>query len=175
MMFKPIFILMSSVSLSISSLSSEVQSENKRPLIGVCVLVEKEGKVLLGKRKSSHGDGSWATPGGHLEFVETVESCAARELYEETGLVILSSALGPWAENIMEEGTKHYITLFVFVNEFSGVLENLEPHKCEGWEWFDWDQLPEPIFPSVKSLIEKISLEKLKQTFLEQELTPKLD
>ena len=58
----------------------------KIPRIGVAVIVVRDGKVLLGKRKNAHGEGRWGFPGGHLEFMETVEACAAREVLEETGL-----------------------------------------------------------------------------------------
>ena len=58
----------------------------------------------------------WACPGGHLEFGESVEECASRELLEETGLTT-SLRLGPWVNDVME-GDKHYITLFVFVRCF---------------------------------------------------------
>ena len=27
-----------------------------------------------------------------------------------------------------------------------------EPHKCEGWHWVSWDEMPEPLFPSIASL-----------------------
>jgi 8-oxo-dGTP diphosphatase len=47
---------------------------DKRPLIGVAVIVIKEDEVLLGKRKNSHGSGTWAFPGGHLEFKESIRS-----------------------------------------------------------------------------------------------------
>jgi len=53
---------------------------DKRPLIGVAVIVIKENRVLLGKRKNSHGSGTWAFPGGHLEFNESIEDCARREV-----------------------------------------------------------------------------------------------
>jgi 8-oxo-dGTP diphosphatase len=46
----------------------------KRPLIGVSVIIIKDNQVLLGKRKNSHGSGTWAFPGGHLEFNETIEA-----------------------------------------------------------------------------------------------------
>jgi 8-oxo-dGTP diphosphatase len=59
-----------------------------RPLVGISVLVEKDGKLLLGKRKGSHGAGEYAAPGGHLEHLKSFQSCAAREVLEETGMEI---------------------------------------------------------------------------------------
>ena len=66
-----------------------------RPLIGIAVIVVKDNRVLLGKRKNAHGAGSWAFPGGHLEFNEFIEACAVREVFEETGLKIKNLRFGP--------------------------------------------------------------------------------
>ncbi|MBI4157475.1 NUDIX domain-containing protein, partial [Candidatus Woesebacteria bacterium] len=60
----------------------------KIPRIGVGVIIKKRGKVLLIKRKNSHGDGTWAFVGGHLEFGETPAECAKREVFEEVGIKI---------------------------------------------------------------------------------------
>ncbi|HEX2582800.1 MAG TPA: NUDIX domain-containing protein [Chlamydiales bacterium] len=128
--------------------------EQKRPLIGVAAVALQKGQVLLGKRKGAHGAGLWSSPGGHLEFGETVEACAARELFEETGLRALSFRLGPWVENVIDKD-KHYITLVVFIDRFEGELQLLEPEKCEGWQWFDWNELPSPLFAPVESLFQK--------------------
>jgi len=57
-----------------------------KPSVGVGVIVVRAESLLLGKRKNSHGEGEWSFAGGHLEFGETVEECARRELEEETGL-----------------------------------------------------------------------------------------
>lgn len=134
--------------------ASSTASENK-PRVGVGCIVRKDGKVLFGKRKGAHGVGFWAPPGGHLEFGESVESCARRELLEETGLRPLSMRLGPWVENLMEDGKKHYITIFVIIDSFVGEPELLEKDKCEGWEWFSFDNLPEPLFSPIHSLMLK--------------------
>lgn len=132
---------------------------SKVPRIGVAAVVERDGKVLLGRRKGAHGAGDWATPGGHLEFGEQVKACAIRELMEETGLKAdeESTRLGPWVENMMENGEKHYITLFVFVDAPDGEPSLLEPEKCHGWEWFPWRALPAPLFPSTQSFINQRS------------------
>jgi 8-oxo-dGTP diphosphatase len=139
--------------------------QNQRPKVGIGVAVVKENFILLGKRKGAHGSGDWAFPGGHLEFSETPEECAYRELLEETGLRADSILPGPWT-NDMFDSDKHYVTLFMFVTEFSGELQVLEPHKCENWEWFEWDNFPEPLFAPIRTLIENIGIEKLKNLTL---------
>lgn len=124
---------------------------DRRPKVGVASVVVQEGQVLLGKRKGSIGASMWATPGGHLEYGETVEACAVRELFEETGLVAKSLQYGPYTNGFIDH--HQYVTLYVFILQFEGYLSCLEPHKCEGWEWFDWDALPEPLIPPLNTLI----------------------
>lgn len=136
--------------------------ELPKPRVGIGVLVFKEGKLLLGKRKGAHGSGCFSPSGGHLEFKETVEECAIRELGEETGLIPLSVNLGPWTQDVIDEH-KHYISLFAIVTEFEGTLTLMEPHKCEGWDWYDLDALPTPLFAPLVSLIQLIGIDKLKE------------
>lgn len=130
----------------------ENQTEKVKPKVGVGVLVFKEDKVLLGKRKGAHGVGDWAPPGGHLEFGESVEDCAKRELSEETGLKAVSVQTGAWSNDVIDENN-HYITFFAVVDQFEGEPELLEPHKCEAWQWFSVDALPSPLFLSANSFL----------------------
>jgi len=127
----------------------------KRPFVGVAAIVIKDGKVLLGKRKNSHGSGTWQFPGGHLEFNESIEYCAQREVLEETGIKIKNIRLGPYTNDIFEQEQKHYITLFVISEYDSGELELREPQKCEKWGWFEWTQLPQPSFLPIINLLKQ--------------------
>ncbi len=124
------------------------------PKIGVGVIVIKDRKVLLGKRKGTHGAEHWQFPGGHLEFGESVESCATREIYEETGLHIRHLRSGPFTNDIFEQEGKHYVTLFVIADYAGGHLEVKEPEKCECWEWFEWQHLPQPLFLPIQHLLQ---------------------
>jgi 8-oxo-dGTP diphosphatase len=122
--------------------------------VGLAVyIINKEGKVLLGKRKGSHAAGDWATPGGHLEVGENWEQCAQREIKEETGIEIKNIRLGTVTNDIFEKSGKHYITLNMLAEYVSGEPRVLEPEKCEKWEWFDWDDLPSPLMISTRNVI----------------------
>lgn len=127
----------------------------KRPLVGVAVIIMKDRKVLLGKRKISHGEGTWALPGGHLEFNETLEDCARREVFEETGLIIKNIRYGAFTNDIFSGDQKHYVTLFVISEYDSGIIKLKEPDKCHGWVWFSWCDLPEPKFLPLENLFKQ--------------------
>ncbi len=127
----------------------------KRPKIGVAVLVLHDGKILLGKRKGTHGAGMWEAPGGHLEYGETIEECAIRELKEETGLSTPSADVIDWVENPAKIGNRHYVTFFALVQSFSGTPTVCEKEKSEGWEWFSIENLPSPLFSTIPLLLEK--------------------
>ena len=124
-----------------------------QPQVGVGVLIIRDGRILLGKRAGSHGAGTWALAGGHLEFGESIETCARREVLEETGLTLDRILPAPSTNDIMADERKHYVTCFVEAsisgNEPARILE---PGKCLAWEWFRWTDLPEPLFEPVKTL-----------------------
>jgi 8-oxo-dGTP diphosphatase len=123
------------------------------PRVGVGVIVMRRGLVLLGQRQGAHGDGTWALPGGHLEFGETVEDCARREVAEETGLELQGITLGPYTSTLFAAEGEHYITLFVLAPSEVGEAEVREPAKCTRWEWFPWSALPSPLFEPLRSLL----------------------
>lgn len=123
------------------------------PRVGVGVIVLRNGRVLLGQRVGSHGAGTWALPGGHLEFGETIEDCARRELREETGLVLAGIQPAPYTNDVMPDERRHYVTCFVQATGEPGEPKRLEPEKCLAWAWFPWSALPEPLFQPLKTLL----------------------
>jgi 8-oxo-dGTP diphosphatase len=120
-------------------------------LVGVGVIILRDGKVLLGERAGAHGAGTWALPGGHLEFGETVADCARREVLEETGLALHDIASAPYTSDVFAVEGRHYVTLFVTA-QATGEPMVLEPAKCLGWQWFHWEQLPKPLFAPLQTL-----------------------
>lgn len=128
-------------------------NSNQFPRVGVGIIVCDEDKVLLGQRISSWGDGSWQFAGGHLEFGETVEQCAAREVFEETGVSITNIRRGPYTNDFFVKEGRHYITLFVLADFNGGEATVREPHKCRCWRWFNWNSLPEPLFLPIQNLL----------------------
>ncbi|MEK6908812.1 MAG: NUDIX hydrolase [Nanoarchaeota archaeon] len=125
------------------------------PKVGVAAIVVKDGKVLLGKRKSLHGNGTWSFPGGHLEFNEEVEECAKREILEEAGINIENLKFATFTNDLHISEGKHYITLFLIGDYVSGEVRIMEPEKCEEWKWFSWNQLPKPLFLPIENLLKK--------------------
>ena len=59
-----------------------------RPVVGVGGVIIDEGRALLIRRGSEPLRGEWSIPGGTLELGETLAEGVARELLEETGLVV---------------------------------------------------------------------------------------
>lgn len=120
-----------------------------RPYVGIGVLIANEKKeVLLGKRIDAHGHATWGPPGGgHLEFSESFEQGAYREVKEETGLEISNPLFIGLTNDIFHSEKKHYISVFLSASfPFTPLVQNLEPHKVQGWEWFDLSSLSSPLF-----------------------------
>lgn len=133
--------------------------QKKRVGVGCGIMLLRDGKLLLGKRhddseKASSklkGAGTWTMPGGKLDFGETFEEGAKRELLEETGILLKKARVICVNQDIIE--TAHFITIGLFAEEFEGEAEVMEPDEITEWRWFALDNLPSPLFfPSSKVL-----------------------
>ncbi|KAK8197976.1 7,8-dihydro-8-oxoguanine triphosphatase NUDT15 [Phyllosticta capitalensis] len=118
----------------------------QRPKIGVGVFVlNKSGEFIVGLRKGSHGSGTWALPGGHLEFGEKLEECAAREVLEETDLDISQSDIRflTATNSVWKDEGLHYVTVFMTAVVSGDKIEPkiMEPEKCDAWKWIKYEEL----------------------------------
>ncbi len=121
--------------------------------VWVWVMISKNNKVLLWLRKWSHGENTWAFPGGHLEFGESWEECAKRETMEEIWVELKNISLIYVSNDIFIKENKHYVTPIM-----KGTIEEepklMEPNKCIKWEWFKWEKMPDNLFVSLQNLKE---------------------
>ena len=113
----------------------------------------KDGKVLIGRRKGSHGAGEWAFTGGHLEHGESLEQCARRETREECSIEIDNIRL-LCVNNIKTYMPKHYLDVGFVADWKSGEPQIMEPDKRLEWEWRSVDDIPEPMFGVIRNYIE---------------------
>lgn len=131
-----------------------------RPKVGVGVMIIKNDKVLLGKRKGSHGEGEYAFPGGHLEYGESFENCGKRETKEEAGIEIKNIRF-QFLANILKYAQKHYVHIGLIADWEKGEPEVLEREKCESWAWYELNKLPKPLFEMTKLAFEAYKMRKI--------------
>lgn len=114
-------------------------------------------------------------PGGHLEFGESFAECLVREVKEETNLDINVDDRFPFTVNSPpseEMGGKHYVTVVKFGNVLptSAALANMEPAKCEGWNWVEWEDLmsmdPAELFDPLRRMLYNMPVERKQQQLL---------
>lgn len=127
--------------------------------VGIGVLIKNGNKILLGHRVSLKDNGaiyepdSWALPGGKQEFNETILECAIREVKEETNLDIDNLEIFGVVDDI--EPGKHFITIHVIANDYSGELKVMELEKEDDWKWFELDKLPDNLYSPSRKFIEE--------------------
>lgn len=130
--------------------------------VGVGVFVFKNGKFLIQKRQGSHGEGAWSCPGGHLEYGESFEETARREVKEETNLNIKNVRFGAITNDQFVDENKHYVTIWMLSDWESGKVKNMEPQKCTAQTWNTFDDLPEPLFLPWTQLFKSEFIKKIK-------------
>jgi 8-oxo-dGTP diphosphatase len=134
-------------------------ANDKKIGVGFGVMMLKDGKVLLGHRHGDptkadsqlNGAGKWTMPGGKLHFGESFEDGAKREILEETGIALNTAKVICVNNDVVE--TAHFVTIGLFSEDFTGEPKVMEPDEITKWQWFNMDNLPQPLyFPSAKVL-----------------------
>ena len=111
----------------------------RKPRLGSAVLVEKDGRFLLGKRNKANANGLWVIPGGGVRYGETIKEAAVREIKEETNLDIeLVKAIG-FKEIINLPGNYHTIVFFHLAKPKNSDLKASE--DCSEAGFFTIDEI----------------------------------
>jgi 8-oxo-dGTP diphosphatase len=131
----------------------EMQKMLQRPRVVVGIIVTKGDQILLLKRNKVHGSGTWCAPAGHLEFGESIEECAIRETKEETNVVICDIRFRAITNNKFEKEGKHYVTIWMEGNYMSGEAVINSASEVAAVSWFNWDELPKPLFLPFENLL----------------------
>ncbi|MBL0060111.1 MAG: NUDIX hydrolase [bacterium] len=118
--------------------SKVLKYKNPAPTADVVAIRDSQVLMIL-RRNPPEG---WALPGGFIEYGETAEHAAARELHEETGLLATSLRLvGVYSDP--ERDTRYHTITVAFAAEVSGRLEAGD--DALDARWFPLDALPEQI------------------------------
>jgi 8-oxo-dGTP diphosphatase len=128
---------------------------SQEPKVGTAILITRDDKVLLMKRRGPHGTGTWSTPGGHLDFGESPEQCARREAREEVGVEVGDVQFRAVTNDVFEESGRHYITIWLEAGSFSGEPVILSEREVEEIGWFAWDALPQPLFLPLENYVNR--------------------
>jgi len=134
-------------SISNGSFSDEANShEHSRvPVPTVDVIVRKGRKILLEQRGRAPFEGSNCLPGGHVEYGETVEETALRELKEETSIdARLVGILGVFSDPNRDPRGQRISIVFV-ADWISG--DPIGADDAKSTEWFDETSLRNHAFP----------------------------
>ena len=126
--------------------------ENPLPVV-VCVVRDKEGKILVAKRNLPPGKNKWALPGGFIELDETPETACLRELKEETGLKgKIKELIGIYIQK-----TRYYGSLLVIGYEVSIFKNSLSLNsELKEAKFFSKKDLPIIPFLSHREIIKEV-------------------
>lgn len=136
-------------------IGSHHDTSTKIPAVGVGAMIRRGDEILFARRRSGHGSGYYCWPGGGLEFGESLQEGLAREVFEESGLVIVDAQL-ICVSNIRAYG-HHYIDFEFLVDRFEGALESKEIDITGEWRWHKLSDLPQPLFLPCKLALSSLS------------------
>jgi 8-oxo-dGTP diphosphatase len=125
--------------------------EKIKACVGVMIL--KDGKVLLGKRKGKHGSGEYSCPGGHLEFGDSFKDCVMNEAFEEAGVKIKNIKFQCVSNIFRHEGRQDILICFTADWE-SEEPRDLPEERIGEWQWCDVNNPPQPLFYPSEVLID---------------------
>lgn len=109
-------------------------SQPTHPQLATSAAIFRDGKVLLVRRARSPAKGFYSLPGGRVEFGESLAEALAREVMEETSLVIDLVGLSGFREVLPKDGAGgHYLIMSFAARWVEG-----EPELNDELDDFAW-------------------------------------
>jgi 8-oxo-dGTP diphosphatase len=87
----------------------------QRPFLAVSAAIVREGKVLVVRRARPPALGLYTLPGGVVELGETLAQAVAREVREETGLIVEPVTLAGFRETVVRDAQERVERHFVIL------------------------------------------------------------
>jgi 8-oxo-dGTP diphosphatase len=112
------------------------------------MIFNDKGELFLAKRSQNckNERGHWETPGGSVEFGETLKQATKREILEEYGIQIELIEQFPAADHLIPTEKQHWVaTTFLARLKPGQTSRIMEPNKCDEIGWFKLDSLPQPL------------------------------
>ena len=124
------------------------------PRVGVGVLlVDELDRVLLTLRNRPPEAGCWSIVGGKLDFLETLEECAAREAREEVGVEVSIQSLLCVTDHCLPQENQYWVSPAYLAKVRMGTAVNCEPEKAADVQWFALDRLPPNLTMTARNAI----------------------
>lgn len=134
--------------------------KDKKTKISVGIVVFKEDKILFGKAHNKEGKRKYILPVGHLEYMESFNDCAKREIAEECGIEIENIKFH-FISNTDNYKPTHFIHIGLTADWKSGEPKVLEPGGIEAWEWLTYDNIPENLSVGAKLTVKALGEDKI--------------
>jgi len=128
----------------------------RNPGVGAAVLVrDDDGRVLLVRRSArSTKAGLWCIPCGYVDYGEDVAAAAAREMLEETGLLVEID--GPvYVRSNFHDPARLTVGVWFSAAVVGGTLAAGD--DADDAAWFHLDELPELAFPTDRELLDRLA------------------
>jgi len=117
-----------------------------KPQVGCGAAIRNENaQILLIHRLTEPEKDTCGLPGGKIDFGETAQAAAMREINEELGIEINLTNLACISEIINQGDGAHWVSPVYEAHIISGRPQIKEPHKHGGWDWFSVNDMPDKI------------------------------